>query len=456
MPQKSPLPPVLVLAGGAGKKMIPFTLTTPKALLPLATRPMLEHLLADLNRLGFRRVTVAGAKDLADRYRDLDGTIPRGLKVEFIPERSSPLAAVEAGWTDAGRPLLVAPVDVVFGRPEIYRRVFNALRKAKGLLVSVRGRTASLDEDPGPWVHTGILALKPGARSLLKKGGELPELAERARKRAELLDAAMRAPLIGTRAVSEEAMPDLLGGWVDVDRAADLLDAHYVIVARMYEKLGRSSIARSASVARTVERKGFVSIAADATVDEHVHLGSYVWIGKGARIGRMAAIGDFSIVGENGWIGPGVNFYGVIGRNSQIVRSAEFGGMIMEHSRFGHDAHFAGIVGNHCAFSVGVVAGTMKLVNPPFRVYVQGRVEKTHLHGIAIGDHSFIGAGAILMGSAKIGPYSIVGPGVVVYRDVPPNKMVIQKEQVVWRDVHPENRIQYGEQDYGPLWYSAP
>jgi UDP-N-acetylglucosamine diphosphorylase / glucose-1-phosphate thymidylyltransferase / UDP-N-acetylgalactosamine diphosphorylase / glucosamine-1-phosphate N-acetyltransferase / galactosamine-1-phosphate N-acetyltransferase len=433
---------VLILAGGEGRRMRPFTLTTPKALLPLATRPALEHLFQDLAEQGFRDVIVSGKQDLESAYQACKGDLPKSLKIHFVKEASDPISSIKNAWTNSTQPLLVIPVDVILGQPSTYTKIAETLLTASGKSEKIFAAATT----------TGIIALHPSAKHFLNKVGDLDDLLPPFEKNIVYVDNGLRAPLVGTNTFRDPWNRQAQVGWVDMDRPHDLLDAHYVILSRMVQKLGKTSISKSAKIPKTVFIKGNVSIGSDVKIAEDVKIGEHVWIGKRTRIDRGATIGSYTVIGDDVKIGADAKVYGVIGNNSQVGRGAEFGGMIMEYVGFPHTSHLAGIVGNHCNISVGIVTGTKKLMNPPFRMFIQGKAEKTHLAGVAIGDHSFIGAGALLMGGSKIGPYSVVGPGVTVYRDVPPNKMVMRKEEVLWTDIHQDHTIPYDSKDYSPLW----
>lgn len=52
------MPRVVILAGGKGTRLLPFTVTFPKPLVPIGDMPILELLLRQLFRSGFREVTL--------------------------------------------------------------------------------------------------------------------------------------------------------------------------------------------------------------------------------------------------------------------------------------------------------------------------------------------------------------------------------------------------------------
>ncbi len=72
----------MVLAAGQGERMRPLTLTTPKPLIPLAGRPLIDHVLDRLAQAGVE-TAIVNVHYLADKLeahvRDRDGKRPRLL-----------------------------------------------------------------------------------------------------------------------------------------------------------------------------------------------------------------------------------------------------------------------------------------------------------------------------------------------------------------------------------------
>ena len=54
------------------------------------------------------------------------------------------------------------------------------------------------------------------------------------------------------------------------------------------------------------------------------------------------------------------------------------------------------------------------------------------------GDYVRTGVNVITQPGVKIGAYSCVGPGIVVYEDVPSRKLILLKQETVERDWGPE------------------
>ena len=105
---------VVVLAGGAGARLRPYTAVLPKPLMPIVDMPILEVVLRQLRYFGFRHVTVA-VNHLAELIRTFFGDGSKlGLDIEYCLEETplgtaGPLALVR----DITDPLLVLNGDLL-------------------------------------------------------------------------------------------------------------------------------------------------------------------------------------------------------------------------------------------------------------------------------------------------------------------------------------------------------
>jgi dTDP-glucose pyrophosphorylase len=78
--------PLVIMAGGLGTRLRPYTETVPKPLLPINGKPILEHILSNAAREGFRRVFISVGY-LGSMICDYFGTGERlGLTIEYIKE----------------------------------------------------------------------------------------------------------------------------------------------------------------------------------------------------------------------------------------------------------------------------------------------------------------------------------------------------------------------------------
>ncbi|MDA0256526.1 MAG: NDP-sugar synthase, partial [Chloroflexi bacterium] len=112
----------IVLVGGEGTRLRPLTWRTPKQLVPILNRPLLEHLLRYLRGHGVKRVTLAMTQR-SEAIRDAlgDGSA-LGMALDYAYEDTplgsgGAIASVARGWRDEGaaadEPFLVLNGDIL-------------------------------------------------------------------------------------------------------------------------------------------------------------------------------------------------------------------------------------------------------------------------------------------------------------------------------------------------------
>ncbi|MDE0269497.1 MAG: NDP-sugar synthase [Acidimicrobiaceae bacterium] len=108
----------IVLAGGFGTRLHPLTLTTPKQMLPVAGRPMIEHIVSTLSEHGVDKIVLSlGYRDDVFRAAYPDYRCA-GVELVYAVE-TKPLGtagAIRFAWEIAGKPresFLVVNGDVI-------------------------------------------------------------------------------------------------------------------------------------------------------------------------------------------------------------------------------------------------------------------------------------------------------------------------------------------------------
>lgn len=105
----------IVLVGGEGTRLRPLTWRTPKQLVPILNRPLLDHLLGHLRRHGVDRVTLALTRrsDLIQRAYE-DGA-RLGIALDYAYEETplgsgGAIASIAGGWDE---PFFVCNGDII-------------------------------------------------------------------------------------------------------------------------------------------------------------------------------------------------------------------------------------------------------------------------------------------------------------------------------------------------------
>lgn len=200
IPQRYPNT-VVLMAGGEGKRLRPLTARTPKPMLKLGGKPLLEHLIEQLSQSGFVRFIVT-VNYLAGKIRSHFGDGSRwGVQIEYVQE-PKPLGTAGALGLIKKRfehPVLVMNGDVL--TKANFAALLDFHKAEKGLatvcvkkheievpygVVRLDGRKLDgFAEKPTHrfLINAGIYVLDPKALPLIPRGKrcDMPELLERVR-----------------------------------------------------------------------------------------------------------------------------------------------------------------------------------------------------------------------------------------------------------------------------------
>ncbi|MCY4424945.1 MAG: NDP-sugar synthase [Acidimicrobiaceae bacterium] len=323
----------ILLVGGFGTRLRPLTLTTPKQMLPVLHRPMLEHAVSGLARYGVDRVVLAlGYHDDAFRAAYPDG-LCAGVELCGVvePEPLDTAGAIrfayeESGMSAAAGTFLVANGDVITDLDvgEMLRVHRSTGAEATIHLIEVDdpsrygvvvtdpdGRVRAFLEKPQPpapsnWINAGTYLMEPSVIDRIAPGRRVsverevfPAMAEAGtlwalphntywvdagtpqtylRVQLDLLDG-RRGPAVA--GVSAEASVD----------AGAVIERSVVMAGAV---VGEGSVVRGSAV-----HAGAV-IEAGATVLDSV-------VGSGATVGRGARVTDGTLIGERFAVAPGAD-----------------------------------------------------------------------------------------------------------------------------------------------------
>lgn len=113
IPSETSAMEAVIMAGGRGSRLAPLTAETPKPMLQVGDRPLLEHTLDQLRQAGIEQVRIT-THFLGDRIRDYFGDGSKhGLNIDYLDE-TKPLGTGGAlRLVDAKAPMLVINGDVL-------------------------------------------------------------------------------------------------------------------------------------------------------------------------------------------------------------------------------------------------------------------------------------------------------------------------------------------------------
>jgi glucose-1-phosphate thymidylyltransferase len=307
----------VIPAAGAGTRLRPHTLTTPKPLLAVAGKPILAHILERVaGAKPDRIVLVVGPGAQGDRLRDYAAS-RRDLPITcVVQEEAHGLghAVLQARDAVGDSPVLIVLGDTIVEAPldrlaaeGSWIGVSQVEDPRRFGVATVRdGRITALVEKPehptSNWAVVGLYALR-NSKGLFEALESVARSGARTRGEIQLTDALQRMLDEG-----EELRPFEVKGWYDCGKTEALLDANRALLN---------------ANARPTTRNGVVivpPVALDekADVQESV-IGPHVSIGAGAKVRRSVI--RHSIVNEGATVEDALLDQSVVGENA-VVRGS--------------------------------------------------------------------------------------------------------------------------------------
>ena len=286
----------IVLAAGEGNRMRPLSYTRPKVMLPLAGKPIMEHLLIAARTAGIEEfILVVGYYDHLVREYFGDGSKWR-LKIGYVTQKRQlgTAHAIGKARERIREDFLVMNGDVLVSVADI-----RVLEKARGHMISVcqRDECSGLGviETDGPRVtaihekcalppsnlaNAGLYRFTPEIMKFIDDTGKSP------RGEYEITDSLLA--LIGA---GETLNHHLIEYWLDVSYPWDLLGANETLLAEL-EPLSEGTVDAGAVV------KGPVSLGRGSVVRAGSYITGPVVIGEDCEIGPNCCIRPASTIGD--------------------------------------------------------------------------------------------------------------------------------------------------------------
>ncbi len=407
----------LVLAAGKGKRLKPFTETIPKPLLPVVDKPLVFYSLKLLQELGVEKVVVVVSHLKEIAVRGISEVCERlGLNPVFVyqGEELGTGHAVAKALDHLDDDVVVVYGDL-FIDDDARRRIREFLEKGVknvvcgamvddvsryGKLVVDSGRVMDIVEKPNEkspgLVNAGIYVFKHSVLELVE------QIPRSSRGEYELTDLIRIARGKGEEFHLVELPRD---SWIDVGYPWMLLEVN----KRVLEKIDRCV---KGEVAPNVTIKGPVVIEEGAEIR------------SGTTIVGPSYVGPNAVIGPNAFIRP----YTVIRSEAHIGFSVEVKeSIVMERTHAAHLTYIGdSIIGRDVNFGAGTITANLRFDWKTIKVTIEGkRIDSGRVKlGAFVGDNVKTGINVSIMPGVKIGHNSIIYPGVVVYRDVPPNTVV--------------------------------
>jgi bifunctional UDP-N-acetylglucosamine pyrophosphorylase / glucosamine-1-phosphate N-acetyltransferase len=414
----------VILAAGIGSRM---KSALPKALHPIAGRPMLRHLLASCEAVFDRIVVVVGpGMEAVSRAAAPHRSV---VQAERLGTAHAARQA-EAEFGDGEVAVLYADNPLI--RPDTLGRLLDRRARGDAALALLASRRA----DPGRY---GRVIAKDGfvdrvieyadatpeqLAITLCNGGVLCGAADDMRRwlgavRADNAQGEFYLPDIvaltraeGEHVAAVEAPAAELAG---INSRAELAAAEATVQAWLREAAFEAGV--------TMTDPGSVFLSADTELASDITIGPNVVLGPGVRVGRGTEIRPFShlegcTVGEDCVIGP----FARLRPGTVLSRGVHVGNFVeLKAATLGSGAkanHLAYLGDTEVGSGSNIGAGTITCNYDGFAKY------RTR-----IGANAFIGSDTALVAPVSVGDGAIVGAGSVITRDVSADALAIARGQ---------------------------
>ncbi|BAA31052.1 bifunctional sugar-1-phosphate nucleotidylyltransferase/acetyltransferase [Pyrococcus horikoshii] len=410
----------VILAAGKGERLRPLTDDRPKPILKIANKPIIEYILENLDPFVDEFIIVVKYKK--EKIIETLGDEFHGKPITYVvqgDEEGTARAIYSAKDAIIDEEFFAINGDIYFEQ-EAIRGLLHTYRKMKadggivvkkfenlsqlGLVEVKNNLVKKIIEKPGKmegFANLGIYIFNSEVFDFIE------ETEKSERGEYEITDTINIMIERGKRIVYFEYK----GFWSDIGRPWDLLEVNEYILKTKLKHNIRGTVEEGATIIPPVE-------IGEGTI---VRSGSYiigpVKIGKNCRIGPNCFIRPYTSIGDNCHIGNAVEV-----KNS----------IIMDNSNAPH-LNYVGdsIIGENTNLGAGTITANLRHDNKTVKVEIKGNLEDSGRRklGAIIGHNVKTGINVSIYPGRKIGSGALVGPGVIVDKNIPPGVLVVAKQE---------------------------
>ncbi len=446
----------VILAAGRGSRFKPFSVVRPKPLFKVLSRPIIEWVIKLLLKANLNDIIIVEGflgDVLETKLYDFINKLGN-VSVTFISQEEllGTAVAVKKVFEEYSEDLVVVPGDLLIENVDPVKKLVSVLESEKAAVPYVK--LSRYDDFPSVIVENNYIkevCYKPRPWEFKANGAVIGIYGFR----YEVADYVAKTPPLISKIPVGIAPPheadlfetvrilidndirvrafELGCEWYDVDYPWDPLHASHMLARWEAKKLKEGEIYETASIEEGVEIKGKVSIGRNSIIRKGSVIIGPVWIGENVEIKEYTYIVGPVSIGNNACLGPFAKVSAsFLGDDVCIGHAADLdNAVVMDGSYVFHWSHVSGVLGERCDIGAGTVCGTLRFDDEEVKVLVNQKFKTTGMRafGVLMGDYSRTGVGVLIYPGRKIGPYSVVGPGVVVKENIEPFTAVLLKEQ---------------------------
>ncbi len=414
----------VLLAAGAGERLMPLTATRPKHLIKVCGKPILQFCLEAVKRAGITEAIIV-THYMGESIRSYFGDGEKfGLKLVYVEQKeilgTGNAAEVAEPYVDDDFVLIYG--DLLFGQDAVKDVLaqFKRGKTAAAMAVVSVGRPENygiIEQDSDGKVKRIVEKPAAGkAPSNLANAGiyvfskdvfdKIKQTKASVRGEWELTDSITMLAEEGKTVLAARLLKD---DWFDVGRPWDLLDANSWALKRMDHKI-------LGTVEQGVQLIGPVTVSESARVRSGAYIEGPVFIDEEADVGPNCYIRSGTSLGKKTRVGNGCEI-----KNS----------ILMDGTHAGHLTYVGdSILGENCNLGAGTIMANLRFDDGSIKMKVKDKAADTGRRklGAVLGDNVKTGVKSCFMPGVKVGVNSWVGANFMVEQDLPANTIALVKQ----------------------------
>jgi len=414
----------VIIAAGKGKRLNPITSTTPKPMIPIGGKPLLEHTLLNLRDIGVQEILIiVGYKEETIKNYFGNGLSKFNVKIEYTTQLEHLGTAHAVGFAKdfVGDDDFFLMYGDLLTDPQVFKEVLEIYKKSscEGLIslfevshpqeygiisldsdgyVEKITEKPSLDLNLGNLANAGIFVFNPQIFEAIEK----TKLS--IRQEYEFTDSMgiLINELKGK--IKGYVIKDFF--WSDIGLPWHLLDANKFLLNNIKHDI-------KGKVEENVQIVGNVIIGKNTLIRSGSYIIGPCYIGENSLIGPNAFIRPFTSIGNECHVGM-----------SEIKNSLIFSNTSIPHFNYIGDS----IICENVNLGAGTKISNLRFDNNNIKMKINEKFVDSGRRklGAIIGPNSQTGINSSVMCGKKIGEGSVIGAHTMVNEDIPANTLFFQ------------------------------
>ena len=413
----------VILAAGKGTRLWPLTENTPKPLLPVAGRPLLEWMILRVREAGVRDILLV-TNYLEDQIRAAfgDGS-SLGVNISYAHQ------AEMLGTADAFR------AAKGWARGETFLGLYGDHYLSEGTLMRIRE-----DHVEGEVTVGAIKVGDPSQYGAFALDGDrvtrVVEKPPRGDEPSEFANVGIYVFPTSVFKYIAETPRSVRGEYEITDTLQLMIDAGVTVRKHDLEPRDWLDIGLPWTLLEANER-GMEGLEkrVEGTVEEGARLHGAVWVMRGARVRSGTYVEGPAIIGEDSDVGPNcyIRACSCLGRGVRVGNACEVkNSVVMDGTHAAHLSYIGdSILGHNCNLGAGTITANLRFDKSNIEVTVKGeRMDSGRKKlGVIMGDNVQTGVNVSIHPGVVIGPDAWIAPGLTVQRDVSANVVRLCKSE---------------------------